>query len=426
MNVLLVGSGAREHALAWKLRQSPRLTDLFVAPGNAGTASIAQNLAIKATDLDGLVGAAAEQRVELVIVGPEQPLADGLVDRLAVRGIAVFGPSGAAAHIESSKGFAKELMRRHGIPTATSATFDNRTDARNHILGLSEPPVVKADGLAAGKGVFVCDSQEEALRAIDLMMGDEAIFGNSGRTVVIEERLSGRELTAHAFTDGVTVVPMPFSCDYKRALDDDEGPNTGGMGAYSPPPWLKEETARWVDEQVTAATVRALMEEDRPYRGVLYPGLMVTAEGPKVIEFNCRFGDPEAQVLIPRLKSDLLEICWAVANNRLHELSVEWSDEACVGVVLASGGYPDDYPTGLPISGLGSVEPDALVFHAGTAPTDDGSVVTAGGRVLTVVATGPTLAEARTKAYRNVRYIHFSRCQYRRDIAAPAQEARVG
>ena len=425
MNVLVIGSGAREHAIAWKLRQSPRLTDLFVAPGNAGTASLAQTLAIKAADSDAICRAAVEHHVDLVIIGPEQPLAEGLVDRLAVRGIAAFGPSQAAARIESSKAFAKELMQRHGIPAAASTTFTHRIDARNHVLALSTPPVVKADGLAAGKGAFVCDTKEEALRAIDLMMGDDPVFGQAGRTVVIEERLSGREVSAHAFSDGVTVAPMPFSCDYKRAQDGDEGPNTGGMGAYSPPLWLDEPAEIFIHQQITEATVHAMMKEGVPYRGVLYPGLMVTPDGPKVLEFNCRFGDPETQVLLPRLKSDLLEICWAVANNRLREVPIEWSTDACVGVVLASGGYPDDYPTGFPIAGLGSVEPDALVFHAGTALADDGSVVTAGGRVLTVVATGPTLADARTKAYRNVQHIHFSRCHYRRDIAAPAQDARV-
>jgi len=425
MNVLLVGSGAREHALAWKLRQSPRLTDLFVAPGNTGTAAIAQNLAIRPADIEGICRAAVDNRIDLVVVGPEQPLADGLVDHLAVRGIAAFGPSQAAARIESSKAFAKELMRRHGIPAAASATFTNRTDARNYVLGLSQPPVVKADGLAAGKGAFVCDSREDALHAIDLMMGNDPLFGEAGRTVVIEELLSGREVSAHAFTDGVTVAAMPFSCDYKRALDSDQGPNTGGMGAYSPPLWLDEPSERFIHERITETAVRAMMEEGVPYRGVLYPGLMMTANGPKVLEFNCRFGDPETQVLLPRLKSDLLEICWAVVNNRLHEVAIEWSSDACVGVVLASGGYPDDYQTGFPIYGLASVEPDVLVFHAGTSLADDGAVVTAGGRVLTVVATGPTLTEARAKAYRNIQHLHFSRCHYRKDIAAPAQDARV-
>jgi len=433
VNVLLVGSGAREHALAWKLRQSPRLTDLFIAPGNAGTvrtdarlgAAVGTNLPLKASDIDGLARAAKDNRCELVVVGPEDPLARGLVDRLAVEGIAAFGPTQAAARIESSKAFAKDLMQHYGIPTAPFAVFSNRTDARNYVQGLSLPPVVKADGLAAGKGAIVCDSQEEALQSIDLMMGEEATFGAAGQTVVIEERLSGREVTAHAFTDGRTTLSVPFSCDYKRALDGDEGPNTGGMGAYSPPGWLDADTGRRIDEEITAATVSAMMEEGSPYRGVLYPGVIVTPDGPKVLEFNCRFGDPETQALLPRLKTDLLEICLAVANNRLHEIEIEWSEQACVAVVLASGGYPEDYDTGFPISGLSAVEPDAMVFHAGTALADDGSVVTSGGRVLTVAALGDTLTEARTKAYRNVQHIHFSRCHYRRDIAAPAQQSRV-
>lgn len=425
MNVLLVGSGAREHALAWKLRQSVRLTDLFVAPGNAGTATIAVNLSIRAADIDALCRAAVDSRIDLVVVGPEDPLASGLVDRLSVQGIAAFGPSSAAARIEASKSFAKELMQTHGIPTAHSVAFTSQIEARGYVESHSGPIVVKADGLAAGKGVFVCDSTEEAARAIDLMMGEDAIFGESGRTVVIEARLSGREVSAHAFTDGRTVAAMPFACDYKRISDGDQGPNTGGMGAYSPPLWLDEALEPFIHENVTEAAVRAMMDAGSPYRGVLYPGLMITPDGPKVIEFNCRFGDPEAQVIIPRLKSDLLEICWAVANNRLAEAEIEWSTDACVGVVIASGGYPDEYQTGFEIHGLRSVEPDVLVFHAGTTQGDDGAVLTSGGRVLTVVATGPSLPEARAKAYRNVQRLHFSRAQYRSDIAAPAQDARV-
>jgi phosphoribosylamine--glycine ligase len=425
VNVLLVGSGAREHALAWKLRQSPKLTDLFIAPGNAGTAALGANLPTKASDVDGLARAAKDNRCELVIVGPEDPLARGLVDRLIAEGIAAFGPTQAAARIESSKAFAKDLMQRHGIPTAAFAVFTSRTDARNHVQRLSHPPVVKADGLAAGKGAIVCDSHEEALHAIDQMLGEGASFGPAGRTVVIEERLSGREVTAHAFTDGRTTLSTPFSCDYKRALDGDEGPNTGGMGAYSPPGWLDADTARRIDEEITPATVDAMMAEGVPYRGIIYPGVIVTPDGPQVLEYNCRFGDPETQAILPRLKTDLLDICLAVANNRLHEIEIEWSERACVAVVLASGGYPDGYDTGFPISGLSQVEPDAMVFHAGAALADDGSVVTSGGRVLTVAALGDTLADARAKAYRNVQRIHFSRCHYRRDIAAPAQQARV-
>ncbi len=421
---MVVGGGGREHAIAWKLRQSPRLEELFVAPGNAGTAAIATNLDVKASDIEGLVAAAREHRVELVVVGPEEPLARGLADRLEAEGIAVFGPRQAGARIEASKAWARELVARYGIPHPTFAIFDSRTDARDYVQSLPEPPVVKADGLAGGKGAFVCESKEEALAVIDRLMVEEAL-GPAGRTVVVEEKLAGREVSAHAFTDGRTVVPMPFACDYKRALDGDRGPNTGGMGAYSPALWLDEPTERFVHQQITEATVRALAAEGIDYRGVLYPGLMVTEQGPLVLEFNCRFGDPETQVLLPRLKSDLLEIAWAVANGRLHEVAVEWSTDACVGVVLASGGYPDEYRTGYPIYGLSSVEGDVLVFHAGTALGDDGTVVTAGGRVLTVVALAPTLTEARARAYRAVQHIHFTRAHYRRDIAAPAQDAKV-
>lgn len=425
MRVLLVGSGAREHAIAWKLRQSPRLSDLFVAPGNAGTAGIATNVDVKASDIEGVAALAKELRTELVVVGPEDPLDRGLVDRLAAEGIAAFGPTRAAARIESSKAFSKRLMMDHGIPTAHSATFTSRTEASSYAESHSGPLVVKADGLSAGKGVFVCETTEEALEAIELMMGEDAAFGEAGRTVVIEERLAGRELSAHAFTDGVSVAPMPFACDYKRALDGNEGPNTGGMGAYSPPMWLDESLEPFIHERVTEAAVQAMEAEGAWYKGVLYPGVMVTDEGPKVLEFNCRMGDPETQVLLPRLKSDLLEICWAVANDRLSECDIQWSTDACVGVVMASGGYPGDYATGFDVAGLGALEPDVLVFHAGTARDESGSVVTASGRVLTVAAVAPSLAEARAKVYRNVQRIHFTRAHYRRDIAAPAEDARV-
>jgi phosphoribosylamine--glycine ligase len=303
--------------------------------------------------------------------------------------------------------------------------FDNRYDAQNYVRTLGGPLVVKADGLAAGKGVFVCDSPDEGLAAIEELMSEDSSFGAAGETVLIEERLSGREVSAHAFTDGKTVVQMPFSCDYKRIGDGNEGPNTGGMGAYSPALWLDEATESYIYEHITEAAVQAMAEMGTPYKGALYPGLMVTDDGPKVIEFNCRMGDPETQVLLPRLKSDLLEICWAVANDRLSEAEVEWSTDACVGVMMASGGYPDDYETGFPISGLNSLEPEVMVFHAGTALAENGDVVTAGGRVLTVVAKAATVQEARAAAYRNVQRIHFSRAHYRRDIAAPAEDARV-
>lgn len=425
MNVLLVGSGAREHALAWKLRQSARLTDLFIAPGNAGTAALGENIDVKASDVEGLVALAKKLHVDLVIVGPEDPLSRGLIDRLVVEGIAAVGPSQSAARIESSKAFSKDLMLRHGIPTASARTFDRAIDARNYIESLaSERVVVKADGLAAGKGVFVCDTRDEALKAIELMMA-EGIFGASGNTVLVEERMTGREVSAMAFTDGVTVAPMPFSCDYKRARDGDEGPNTGGMGAYSPPMWLDEALEPVINERITEAAVAAMAADGAPYSGILYPGIMVTAEGPKAIEFNCRFGDPEAEVLLPRLKSDLLDIFWAVANNRLQDAEIEWSTDAALGVFMVSGGYPDDYTTGHEIAGLGSMEEDVLVFHAGTKLGAQGEVLTNGGRVLIVVGMAPTLQEARGKVYRNLQRIHFTKSYYRRDIAAPTQDARV-
>ncbi|HEY5638965.1 MAG TPA: phosphoribosylamine--glycine ligase [Dehalococcoidia bacterium] len=425
MRVLVVGSGAREHTIAWKLRQSPRLTDLFVAPGNAGTGAIGANLDIKAADIEGIAAAAKEHRIDLVVVGPEDPLSRGLVDRLAAEGIAAFGPTKAAAQIESSKAFSKGLMARYGIPTAASATFDNRAEARNYIEANPGAIVVKADGLTAGKGVFVCETTEDAVAAVDAMMGDDGRFGESGHTVVIEELLLGREVSAHAFSDGTTVAPMPFACDYKRARDADEGPNTGGMGAYSPPSWLDEALEPYIHEQVTEAAIAAMREEGAPYAGALYPGLMVTDDGPRVLEFNCRLGDPEAQVLLPRLQSDLLDICWSVANGTLSECDIRWSTDAAVGVVVASGGYPEDYQTGYEIAGLGTLDEDVNVFHAGTTSGDDGEVLTNGGRVLTVVATAPTITEARSKAYRNVQRIHFTNAFYRRDIAAPAQDARV-
>jgi len=422
LKVLIVGSGAREHTIAWKLRQSPLLGQLYVAPGNAGTAAIAENLPVAANDIDGIAAAAREQRIDLVVVGPEDPLARGLVDRLAVVGIPAFGPSRAAAEIESSKVFSKGLMQRHGIPTAAFGSFDSFDEAAAFVRAHQGPLVVKADGLAAGKGAIVTSKAEEALVCLEDMLV-KGVFGDAGRRVVVEERLHGPEVTAHAFTDGRAVVSMPLSCDHKPVFDGDQGPNTGGMGAYSPPAWLDRATEEWIDREVTLATVQAMFEEGRPYRGILYPGLMVTDSGPQVLEYNCRFGDPETQVILPRLKTDLLEVLQAVVNNRLEGTVVEWSDEACVGVVLASGGYPGSYETGLPIEGLDDVDADVQVFHAGTKRRDDGALVTAGGRVLTVVATGGTLAEAREKAYRNVERIRFQGVHYRRDIGVSRGEA---
>ncbi|MBI4571064.1 MAG: phosphoribosylamine--glycine ligase, partial [Chloroflexi bacterium] len=413
MNVLLIGSGAREHAIAWKLRQSPRLDDLFVAPGNPGTAELGTNLPLADGDFDALVAACREHRVDLVVVGNEDPLAAGVVDRLAVEGIAAFGPARAAAEIESSKVFSKGLMVRHGIPTAPFAVFDNAAAARAYAEAQAGALVVKADGLARGKGAIVASTRAEALEAIDALMLRRA-FGAAGDRVVIEQRLSGREVSAHAFTDGQAIAHLPFSCDHKAVFDGGRGPNTGGMGAYSPPGWLDEETAQSIRTGVTEAAVRAMAAEGRPYRGVLYPGIMMTPDGPMVIEINCRMGDPEAQALLPRLESDLLDALWATVNNRLHEVALRWSADACVAVVLASGGYPGAYDTGLPIEGLDGVDPGVLVFHAGTRRSNGGGLVTAGGRVLTVSATGATMEQARERAYRNVERIRFAGVHYRR------------
>jgi phosphoribosylamine--glycine ligase len=422
VNVLLVGSGAREHAIAWKLRQSPKLDDLFVAPGNPGTAGLGTNVDVAIDDGDAVARLCRERRVDLAVVGSEEPLAAGLIDRLAVEGVAAFGPTKDAAAIESSKVFAKELMARYGIPTAPFAVFDDFAAARAHVAAQPGPLVVKADGLAKGKGAIVCDTPDEAIAALEAMLLRRE-FGSSGERVVIEQRLSGREVSAHAFTDGRTVVHMPFSCDHKRIFDDDRGPNTGGMGAYTPAGWLDEASAEMIEREVTEAAVRAMAQEGRPYQGVLYPGIMVTDGGPHVIEFNCRLGDPEAQVLLPRLESDLLEIAWACANGTLHEIDVRWPDDACVGVVLASGGYPGDYETGFAIGGLDELDEGVLAFHAGTARRDDGALVTAGGRIVTIVARGATIEPARELAYANVERVRFEGRHYRRDIGA--QAARI-
>jgi len=372
------------------------------------------------------VAACKEHRIELAVVGSEGPLAAGLVDRLVVEGIATFGPTQAAAAIESSKVFSKEFMLRHDIPTAPFAVFDDESKAHNYVDERTDSTggqlVVKAEGLALGKGVTVTGTDDEAHEAVEEMLGRRK-FGDASARIVVEERLFGPEVSAHAFSDGVTVAHMPFSCDHKPIFDGDTGPNTGGMGAYSPPGWFTDNDQQWVREHVTEATIKALHDEGRPYRGVLYPGILCAGDGLRVLEFNCRFGDPEAQVLIPRLETDLLKVLLAVANNSLDQVDLSWSEEACVGVVLASGGYPGDYEKGLPITGLDDLDPDVIVFHAGTARENDGGLVTAGGRVMTVSALGSTLEAAREKAYRNVERIHFEGVHYRRDIGARAVAA---
>ena len=419
MNVLLLGSGGREHAIAWRVSQSPLLSKLWIAPGNAGTLDLGENVTdLKPTDVESVRRFAEEIRADLVVVAPEDPLAAGVVDALAAAGIPAFGPTRAAAEIESSKSFAKDLMAQAGIATSASRAFEDADAATEYVRSLGGPCVVKADGLATGKGVTVCDDADQAVAAIDAAMR-EGVFGASGARVVIEERMYGRETSAHAFTDGVTVRHMPFSCDHKPVFDDDQGPNTGGMGVYSPPAWLSDADAEAIRIGVTERAVAQMAAQGRPYRGVLYPGMMLTADGPKVVEFNCRFGDPETEVLLPKLRSDLLPILEACAKGSLASVDVEWDDVATVGVMMASGGYPAKYETGKPIEGVGDVDDDVQVFIAG-AQRRDGRLVTAGGRVLCVVARGATMEDARARAYDNVRRISFEGAHYRTDIGAKA------
>jgi len=363
-----------------------------------------------------LLHTAQEKKIDLTVVGPEAPLAEGIADQFLIRGMQIFGPTEAAAEIESSKVFAKELMQKYRIPCARSVSFSEYERAREYLQKQTPPIVVKADGLAAGKGVIVADSIPEALEALASIMESKTL-GSAGDRVIVEEHLSGKEMSAFAFTDAHAVVPMVPACDYKRIFDGDQGPNTGGMGSYSPPPFFSPQLAKSVEKTIMAPTVKAMHDEGRPYKGVLYGGLMVNDEGPKALEFNVRFGDPEAQVTLPRLKTDLIEIMLAIANNELEKINIEWSEDACVGVVMASAGYPGSYKTGFPITGLEELDRDILVFHAGTKVGSAGEVLTSGGRVLTVVATGKSIAEAREKVYTNIPRIHFEGCHYRKDIA---------
>jgi len=416
LKILVVGGAAREHTLVWKLAQSPHTTEIFAAPGNAGTARIARNLDIKDTDISSLSEAVKREGIGLVVVGPEAPLAAGAVDHFQALGVPVFGPTRQAAEIESSKVFSKDLMQKYGIPCARSVAFSDYAEAKRYVEQQSPPIVIKADGLAAGKGVVVAESISQALETLARFM-EEKSLGASGDIVIIEEHLSGREMSAFVFTDGETVLPLAYACDYKRIYDGDGGPNTGGMGSYSPPYFLTQELAETVQETIMKPVVKSLAEEGRPYQGVLYGGLMITSEGPKVIEFNARLGDPETQVVLPLLQTDLVEIILAVINGELDRTEVKLHDGACVGVAVASGGYPGSYQTGYPVTGLDDLDEDVLVFHAGTKLTDNGQVVTSGGRVLTVAAGGKTLAEAREKVYANIPRIHFEGAHYRRDIA---------
>ncbi len=423
MKVLLVGSGGREHALAYKMAQSKGLEKLWCAPGNAGIARQAELVDVGAEDIDGLCELAERLRPDLVVVGPERPLIRGLADRLRERGFAVYGPSAAAARVEGSKAFTNELLARHGLSPKKFAVFTDPASAKAYVRQQGAPIVVKADGDAFGKGVKVAMTIEEAEEAIDRCMVEKA-FGEAGETVVIEEYLEGQECSIKAFCDGETIVPMVPSQDYKRIGDGDTGDNTGGMGCYSPVPALDEQTFNYIVNQIMLPTVRALAEEGTPYVGTLYAGCILTREGPRVLEYNCRFGDPETQVVLPRLESDLLEILQASVEGRLREVQPQWTERRCVCVVVASGGYPHEYEKGKVITGIEQAEAmdDVIVFHAGTAMRD-GELVTNGGRVLGVTALGDTFAQAREKAYSAIKLIHFDKMYHRSDIALRAVEA---
>jgi phosphoribosylamine--glycine ligase len=424
MRVLLVGSGGREHALGWKMAQSPLLKALYIAPGNAGTARLRAdgaeiaNLPVDIKNKDALVSLGLERKIDLAVIGPEGPLAAGLADAFRAKGIPAFGPSQAAAQIESSKVFSKEFMARHGIPTAKFTVFREYEKALAYIHNLERPVVIKASGLAAGKGVLLPGNPMQAEKALHQIMV-EKVFGAAGDEVVLEERLTGPEVSLFGFTDGTTMKSTVPAQDHKRALDSDRGPNTGGMGAYAPVPICAPAMAEKIMHDILQPAIDGLREEGRPFVGVLYGGLMLTKNGPKVIEFNCRFGDPEVQVILPLLESDLLEILMACATGRLAEADVRFGKGAAACVVIASGGYPGKYEVGKPIDGLEQASPDSYVFHAGTAE-QDGRVVTAGGRVLCVTGWGADIAQALTSAYTAIGPIRFEGMHYRKDIGRRA------
>lgn len=420
MNVLLIGSGGREHALAWKLAQSKRLRKLYIAPGNPGTARHGENVAISVNETSRLVDFARENDIGLVVVGPEAPLAGGVVDAFEAAGIKAFGPSGGAAQLEADKAFAKQLMRSCAISTAEGQIFERFKDAKAYIAARDGAVVIKAAGLAMGKGVFVCDEPADGILAAEKIMCDKE-FGAAGEKIIVEDKLLGEEASILAFVDGRNIYVMESSQDHKAVGDGDTGPNTGGMGAYSPAPVVTDALTNQITREILVPVVDGMNRNETPYKGVLYAGIMVTAGGPRVLEFNVRFGDPETQPILMRLKSDLLEVMLAVCEGRLNEVTLEWDPRPAVCVVMASGGYPGKYEKGKKITGLDEVEKlqDVVVFHAGTAERD-GDILTNGGRVLGVTAVGKTVAQAKAKAYEAVEKIKFEGAYFRRDIADKA------
>lgn len=423
MKVLVVGGGGREHALVRKIKESKKVDEIFCTPGNGGISYDAKCFDVAATDIDGVVNLAKEIKADLVVVAPDDPLVAGMVDALNEAGFKTFGPRANAAIIEGSKVFSKELMQKYNIPTAEYKVFDNAEEAIEYIKERNEfPTVIKADGLALGKGVIIPENLDDAIAGVKEIMEDK-IFGASGNNIVVEEFLTGPEVSVLAFTDGKCVKPMVSSMDHKRALDGDKGLNTGGMGTVSPNPYYTQEVANECMDKIFMPTINAMNNEGRTFKGCLYFGLMITPKGPKVIEYNCRFGDPETQVVLPRLKTDIVDIFEAIDSETLSDIDVEWSDDACACVIMASGGYPKSYPKGIEITGLTNGQLDGVtVYHAGTK-LQDNELVTSGGRVLGVTALGDTLENALKKSYDAVGKIHFEGAHYRRDIGKRALEA---
>lgn len=418
MRVMVVGKGGREHALCWRLNQSPSVWKLFCTIGNPGINSLATPVPVEPNDVKRLADFAAQERIDLTVVGPEEPLTLGIADEFAARGLTLIGPTKAAAQLEASKSFAKQIMREAGVPTADFAVFDDLEQARAHVRRMCGPMVVKADGLAAGKGVAVCEGVEQALRAVDDAMA-RGVFGAAGRRVVIEERLAGQEVSFFALCDGTGAMALGMAQDHKPVFDGDRGPNTGGMGAYSPTPFVSDAELKKIGEQILTPWRQGCAAEGIDFRGILYPGIMLTRDGPRVLEFNARFGDPETQVYLTRLENDLVELLHASADGALDKIELTWKPQASLCVVMASAGYPGNYEKGKPISGLDDAAqlPGVKIFHAGTA-WKNGQIVTHGGRVLGVTALGRDLKAAQTAAYAAVEKIHFDGAHFRRDIAS--------
>ncbi len=419
MKVLVIGSGGREHCIAWKISQSSLVDELYCAPGNGGTSLIAHNINIAAEDLDGLLKFALKENIDLTIAGPEAPLVEGIVDKFQAKGLKIFGPTKDLALLEGSKVFSKETLKKFNIPTADFKVFDDPVKAKEYIKNKIHPLVIKADGLAAGKGVIVCESQAEAEAAIDLIMVDKK-FGKAGDKLIVEDFIKGEEVSVLIFTDGSTIIPLVSSQDHKRAFDGDKGPNTGGMGAYSPAPLVGQKDMGKIIEKVFRPLIDGLRKEGKAYKGMLYGGLMIDKGEPYVLEFNVRFGDPETQAILPKLKSDLAKVMLKTVDEELNDVELQWDDRFCLCVVLASGGYPGSYEKDKEIKGLNTLKgkEDVFVFHAGTKRANN--LLTNGGRVLNVVALGKTIEEAQSKAYKAIENIHFDKMHYRKDIGNKA------